>query len=153
MNSVFEVNSPAVVGEILDGEAVIMNLKSGNYFSTDKVGSMLWGMIEKGADYQTMLAALDAHFDADVKQISAAIDAFLDDLITNDLVRTAEIESVGIGQAELEQPDIVQRNGRGDFTAPVLTVYSDMQDLLLLDPIHDVDEGGWPTPRQAKGGD
>lgn len=153
MNRVFEVNSPAVVGEILDGEAVIMNLKSGNYFSTDRVGSMLWGMIEKGADYQTMLAALNAHFDADAKQISAAIDAFLDDLVANELVRTVETESAGIGQAELEQPNIVQRNGRGDFTAPVLNVYSDMQDLLLLDPIHDVDEGGWPTARQTEGGD
>jgi hypothetical protein len=28
----------------------------------------------------------------------------------------------------------------------VLGVHPDMQDLLLLDPIHDVDEVGWPTP-------
>ena len=32
------------------------------------------------------------------------------------------------------------------LAAPVLNKYSDMQDLLLLDPIHDVDEeAGWPT--------
>jgi hypothetical protein len=34
------------------------------------------------------------------------------------------------------------------FTQPVLEVYTDMQDLLLLDPIHEVDEeAGWPSPK------
>lgn len=152
MNRIFEVNSPTVVGEILDGEAVIMNLKSGNYFSTDKVGSVLWGMIEKGASYQSMLAVLNVHFDADAKHISAAVDAFLEDLVGNDLVRAAE-DGGGTSQAELEQTDLAQLNGQGSFAAPTLNVYSDMQDLLLLDPIHDVDEGGWPTPRQTESGD
>ena len=32
-----------------------------------------------------------------------------------------------------------------DYTAPKLATYSDLQDLLLLDPIHDVDETGWPA--------
>ena len=26
--------------------------------------------------------------------------------------------------------------------------YSDMQDMLLLDPIHDVDDKGWPEPKK-----
>ena len=30
------------------------------------------------------------------------------------------------------------------FEAPILQKYTDMQDLLLLDPIHEVDEAGWP---------
>jgi hypothetical protein len=28
----------------------------------------------------------------------------------------------------------------------LLNKYSDMQELLLLDPIHDVDDAGWPKP-------
>jgi hypothetical protein len=30
------------------------------------------------------------------------------------------------------------------FVPPVLERYTDMQELLFLDPIHDVDESGWP---------
>jgi hypothetical protein len=30
------------------------------------------------------------------------------------------------------------------YAKPELQVYSDMKDLLLLDPIHDVSEEGWP---------
>jgi hypothetical protein len=31
------------------------------------------------------------------------------------------------------------------FTDPVIEIYTDLQDLLLLDPIHDVDDRGWPV--------
>lgn len=148
MNRIFEVNSPAVVGEILDGEAVIMNLKSGNYFSTDKIGSFLWALIEKGTSDETMVRALTSHFEVDEDQISTAVNAFLNDLVTNELVRASE--SDGTAQFEVPKSEMAQLNGRSDFVAPVLNVYSDMQDLLLLDPIHDVDEGGWPSARQAE---
>ena len=31
------------------------------------------------------------------------------------------------------------------FAKPKLSKFGDMQDLLLLDPIHDVDQQGWPN--------
>ena len=37
------------------------------------------------------------------------------------------------------------------FEAPVLSKYTDMQELLLLDPIHDVDDMGWPKPNPEVG--
>src|SRR6187397_1108133 len=42
-------NSPSVVSEIIDGEAVIMNLATGHYFSALGTGGELWALIEKGA--------------------------------------------------------------------------------------------------------
>ena len=153
MSRVLEVNSPAVVGEIIDGEAVIMNLKSGNYYSTDKVGSVLWGMIEKGADQQTMLDLLGAHYDADPNEIAKAIEVFLDELVANDLVRAPANGAGENGRTALSAEDLKDLNGQSGFTAPVLNTYADMQDLLLLDPIHDVDEGGWPAPRPAESDD
>jgi len=36
---------------------------------------------------------------------------------------------------------------RQPFSAPVLNAYTDMEELLLLDPIHDVDQAGWPMPK------
>jgi hypothetical protein len=29
--------------------------------------------------------------------------------------------------------------------------YSDMEDLIMLDPIHEVDESGWPHPKPVDG--
>jgi len=36
--------------------------------------------------------------------------------------------------------------GRPPFVKPILQKYTDMADLLLLDPIHEVGEQGWPHP-------
>jgi len=37
----------------------------------------------------------------------------------------------------------------GPFVAPVLERYEDMQDFLLVDPIHEVDDSGWPNKKTA----
>lgn len=48
-NQRFRVNTPTITHETIDGEAVIINLDSGNYYSLMEVGSFIWGLVEKGA--------------------------------------------------------------------------------------------------------
>jgi hypothetical protein len=41
-------------------------------------------------------------------------------------------------------------NPEAEFVRPTLHVYSDIRNMVLLDPIHDVDENiGWPTPKRT----
>jgi len=35
----------------------------------------------------------------------------------------------------------------GVFNAPVLEAFKDMQEILLLDPIHDTSQKGWPLKK------
>jgi hypothetical protein len=35
---------------------------------------------------------------------------------------------------------------RRAYVAPAFDRYTDMAELLLIDPVHDVDEAGWPQP-------
>ena len=46
-NQRFRVNTPTVTHETIDGEAVIINLDSGNYYSLVEVGSFIWGLVER----------------------------------------------------------------------------------------------------------
>ena len=146
MNRMFEINTPAVVSEIIDGEAIIMNLKSGNYYSTDGVGSLLWRGIELGNTYQQLLSLVRTTFPTVLEDLAAAIDPFIDELTTHELIRETPTGGANALSNELELTHV---DGNGEFRAPVLNVYVDMKDLLLLDPIHDVDEVGWPTPKPA----
>ena len=146
MNRIFQINTPAVVSEIIDGEAVIMNLKSGNYYSTEGVGAVLWHGIELGNTYIQLLDLVKTAFPTVPQDLAAAIDPFIDELITHELVRDMPAESAG---AFSDPGDLPQVNGTHEFQAPVLNVYPDMKDLLLLDPIHDVDEVGWPTAKST----
>lgn len=36
------INAPSVVGEVIDGEAVILNLETGKYYSARGSGSAIW---------------------------------------------------------------------------------------------------------------
>ena len=48
----------------------------------------------------------------------------------------------------LDREEMLSENGPeciapGDYVPGKFNRYADMQDLLMLDPIHDVDENGW----------
>jgi hypothetical protein len=36
-----------IAHEIIDGEAIIVNLENGNYYSLNKTGAEIWNFIEK----------------------------------------------------------------------------------------------------------
>lgn len=141
----FVVNAPSVVSEIIDGEVVIMNLTSGNYYSSDGVGAVVWGWIDEGKTVSDIERLALERYDASEEDVTAALTAFFDRLIEEKLVReTTTVPSA----AALPGRDRDAGAAREHFATPELHVYSDMQDLLLLDPIHDVDEAGWPRPKE-----
>ena len=146
MNRLFQINTPTVVSEIIDGEAVIMNLKSGNYYSAEGVGCVLWHGIQQGKTYPQLLELVKTAFPAVPEDLAATIDPFIDDLIIHELICETRTQSA---RAPSDGLDLTQVNFSGEFQTPVLNVYPDMKDLLVLDPIHDVDEVGWPTPKPA----
>ncbi len=141
----FVANAPAVVSELIDGEVVIMNLTSGNYYSSDNVGAVIWGWIEERKTFGDIERLLSSRYEAGPEDITAALTAFFDRLLDEKLVREITVALAPVGDTDHGTNGFP---GRERFVAPELQVYTDMQDLLLLDPIHDVDETGWPRPRQ-----
>ena len=147
MDRRFRINAPAVASEIIDGEAVIMNLKTGAYFSTRQTGSVLWNWIEQGIGVGAMIRSLEASYTTTPGEITAAVERFLSELKEHGLIR--ELPSNGV--PPLSDPELAL-SGKPVFVPPHLEVYTDMRDLLLLDPIHDVDEQvGWPAPKPTEG--
>jgi hypothetical protein len=135
----FTVNAPAVVAEVIDGEAVIMNLQSGHYFSTSGVGALAWEWLALGhADVDVAHVLAERH-PAAASQVRADVARFVDALLAHDLLREATVAAPGEAPAAAAAPAV--------WSAPVLSAYTDMEDLLLLDPIHDVGPAGWPMPK------
>src|SRR4029450_13507670 len=42
----YRVNSPQVINETIDGEAIMINLATGSYYSLDRVGGDVWTLLE-----------------------------------------------------------------------------------------------------------
>lgn len=140
MHQTYRVMKPEVVADVIDGEAVIMNLKTGRYFNSEGTGSECWEAVASGLSVAQIVDRLAAKYAADPTTIAAAVEAFLQDLIGHELIAPGDAHPPAVAAPSSNAP-------LATFHAPALNVYSDMQDLLLLDPIHDVDVAGWPMPK------
>ena len=114
-DAAFEMNEPTVISETIDGEVVVINLASGTYYSLKNSAAAIWSGIEQTARLSYIADMLRANFD------------------------------VGAGEAEVSPGALT--NGAlkaAPFILPTLVRFTDMEAMLLLDPVHDVDEEGWP---------
>jgi hypothetical protein len=138
----YVVSAPSVVSEVIDGEAVILKLSSGTYYSTDECGAFVWSWIQEGRSLASIIELAGQRFSGDSDDIDHGITAFVGELLEQELIRPAES---GNGAVERPSAGIETPNARRTFVAPLLQVYDDMQGLLLIDPIHEVGETGWPS--------
>jgi hypothetical protein len=146
----FSVRSNEVISEVLDNEALIMNLQSGHYYSARDAGCIIWQMIAQGRSYGAILNGIQAEFDVSNAVLVPQLDRFIDALLAHDLIQV-RVDDGAAPVAASGSDAVADGSIRRPFTLPELDVYTDMQDLLLLDPIHDVDEVGWPTRKPVTG--
>ncbi len=121
-------NEKEVAAKVLDGEAVIINLSNGIYYSMDKVGGFIWEMIAGGHSLGETVAAIIAHYDVSPQQAQADVERLAAELIQENLVIVADHSP----QAFKSQDTPPQE--RLPYESPTLNVYRDMGDLLALDP-------------------
>ena len=144
MNQRFQIDRSAVASEVIEGEAIILHHGSGDYFSTDGIGAVIWQWLGESKSPDQMARLLKNSFPRASADIAAAVDAFLADLLKHELIREVAGDSP-MQPAPAQQIPILG----DDFTPPILHVYSDMREVLLLDPIHEVEEvAGWPVPKR-----
>ena len=145
MDTLLVTNAPSVVSEIIDGEVIIMNVRSGNYYSSAEVGAVVWSWIEQGRTKSQIRRLATARYNGDDGKIGEALEKFFESLLKEELVHPISVaEPADETAAPIQRTEV--------FTAPKLCAYTDMQDLLFLDPIHDVDAIGWPEAKDAKPG-
>ena len=126
-----------VVHETIDGEVIIIQLERGTYFSLSGTGAEVWELLGRGFAGAGIVAELAERYRTDRETVASAVEPVLARLVDEGvLVPDPEAAPNGGGAA----------GGRaaGPFTAPALERFDDMQDFLLIDPVHEVAESGWP---------
>jgi hypothetical protein len=135
------LNEPHVVAESVDGEALVINLLTGTYYSARGTGDAAWQMVSAGHALELVASSLASRFAADSGIVSADLEAWVAQLLEEELV----VPSEPVGGA----PPLVPASGEPAWSAPTLDKFTDMQDLLLLDPVHEVADEGWPVRPDA----
>lgn len=137
----YAINEAKVVSETIEGEAIIINLETGTYYSMNETGSLVWEGLRANWSVGDIVAELGARYDAMPEVISASVGKIIESLLSEGVI-------VEASQAAAS-PTVNVASMRASFVVPLIQRYDDMQEMLLADPIHDVDDAGWPTLKQS----
>lgn len=130
-------NQRDVAHEAFDAEVILIHFPSGHYFRLDEGGTAVWAAVSRGATAGDAAAALVAAFDVEPAAAQAAASTFLADLEKRGLVL--------VGEPPADRPAPAEPPAkRAAFQPPTIEEFADLQELFLVDPIHEVDEAGWP---------
>jgi hypothetical protein len=142
----FAVDRRRVVHETIDGEAILIHMETGFYYSLDGAGAEIWNALAAGNPSEEVATDLRTRYQAPPGEIEDAISSLAAELCREGLLDETDAPLAGNGTPV---PGNVSANGatgsRRDFATPVLHRYTDMADFMLVDPIHEVDESGWPN--------
>jgi hypothetical protein len=141
----FEVAQPYCAAEDMGDEIVALNVDTGIYFSMRGLAAFLWRDLDAGHSLEDLFGHV-----RDAVGSDTGAKVFTDQVVHYGLMRETARAPVGTS------PKIADAllKDRGEI---VLEVFDDMKDLILSDPIHDVDEAaGWPkraAPQDISGDD
>jgi uncharacterized protein YcbX len=148
-DSRFVVNAPHVIHDTIDGVSVIINLASGRYYSLQNTATDIWGLVGVGSSAQDIVEVMRDRYDGADVDMRQIVQGFLEQLLQEGLVRVHDADEA----PERPVPDALLAEltaiPQAPFAVPVLEIYRDLEDLLLLDPIHEVGEEGWPVAKPA----
>jgi hypothetical protein len=137
MDPAYTVRTERVSSEIIENEALLIDLESGNYFTTTGLGCFVWQMLGAGYSVDRICREVSDRISRSFQAVTEEVRDFIGDLEGQSLIRPIADPPKPGGLAldwdSLEDPG-----------PPVLEKYTDMRELLLIDPIHEVDEQGWP---------
>jgi len=146
----FHFDEPAVACQIMDGEAIVIHFDRGDYFSVKGSGAFLLGLLERGRGSSELASALSQRFGVELESASRVVSSFLAQLLEEGLVVESAGDASTAASFSASPGSEVETARELEFEPPLLVKYTDLQDLLVLDPIHDVILTGWPPAHHER---
>jgi hypothetical protein len=140
------IKTPNVTHQTIDGEVVVIDLDTGSYYSLTGVAGDIWALVEAHGSVEAVVTACVGRYAGQPGEVEAGVRTFVERLAAEGLLVSANGVPPG---TSAERPVPTTALSPVPFVQPVLDKFTDMQELLLLDPIHEVDEAGWPHAPKA----
>src|ERR1700751_1909026 len=82
----YQVNRPDVVMESFEGEGVLVQMKSGNYYSLQGSAPLIWDFIDQGRSVEEIGDRLAARPNGDEEKIRRSIEKLVEELVAEALI-------------------------------------------------------------------
>jgi hypothetical protein len=117
-------------------EVIAANFVRGVYYSLLGPAAQIWEGLLAGVPLDRVVAEVSALSDSEPAAFAAAANSLVEALLAEGLLVQ--------GPPAQEKAWQAMAGSEGPYGLPGLERFTDMEDLLLLDPVHDVEEMGWP---------
>ena len=140
----FRLNDADMIFERFDEEIVAIQLQTGVYHSISGSGVDAFLLLPSEPTISELAKALSEKYRASVAIIEKDLEPFLEQMRQESLV--------------IAQPDGARRPSQAavshsgpllEYAPPAIQPFRDLEELFLLDPVHDVGPVGWPQPKSA----
>ena len=129
--TLLRTNLPEIAAKIVDGEAILINLNSGVYYSMSGSGPFIWALLDRGASIAGIVDAVAEHYRVPEDEVLDDIRRLANELIDERLAVVGEPVTPGNGVP----PEASSRDDAPtSFDPPILVRYDDMAEIFALDP-------------------
>jgi hypothetical protein len=125
---VIAANEAQVAAKVMDGEAILINLGTGIYYSMGTTGGFIWSLIEKRLTIQQIVGRVVEQYDVSEAEASADVLRLSEELCKEGLAVTA----AGTQATDAILPAMVA--GRLPYETPSMEKFVDMAEMFALDP-------------------
>jgi hypothetical protein len=131
----YVANSRSVVYEKFDDESVLINFETGIYFSLRGSAPRIWNLLQS----PSTLDSIAMQIGATETLARNTIETFLTELAAQSCVLARQVEEIEVVGSPASAGDAEA------FEPPILQAFQDLQELIVVDPVHEVDaKDGWP---------
>ena len=143
LQSHFRPREEEVASKVIDGEAIIINLANGVYYSMDKVGALVWDLLQAGHTLEEVIVGVTGRYDVARDQAESNVQDLVLELVQENLMVSTENGTAAPAQA-------MEHQDRLPYEIPKLNIYRDMGDLLALDPpVPGLGDTPWKEPEES----
>jgi hypothetical protein len=133
----FSINSNSSSLERLDGEVIIISFTTGQFYSAKGSGADVLSLLREGFSSENIVQILSNHYPS-FEYEHSGLDQFISSLLDAGIIHetTANKDTTAF-----KLPDDLSRSL---WDKPELLIHDEIHGLLLVDPIHDTNDEGWP---------
>jgi hypothetical protein len=124
----YQLNRADVAAKVIDGEAIVMNVSSGAYYSITGAGADIWELLEAGSSIAETVAFMADRYDVPDDVVAGDVGTLLASLLDEGLL----VESAG--SAVPPEAPVPAAGGAGPYRPPSFEKFTDMAEMLALDP-------------------
>jgi len=127
LSQIISANEQQVAAKVMDGEAILINLTTGAYYSIPSTGGFIWSLVERKLSIDEIVRAVAAHYKVTREQAEADVLRLAEELHAEGLVTMATgVTASGVAPQPIGAPL--------PYQVPTLEKFTDMAEMFALDP-------------------